>query len=987
MLLPETPFGMRADAKRREPEMQAWWAENGVYERLAARAAAGAEPYTLHDGPPYANGDLHIGHALNKILKDFVNRFQMLQGRSVRYVPGWDCHGLPIELKVLQSMKSSERRELSPLQLRRRARDFALETVEKQKAQFQRYGVWGDWDAPYLTLDPAYEAAQLGVFGRMFEKGHIYRGLKPVHWSPSSGTALAEAELEYPEGHVSQSIYVALPLSGAEGSAAGAPGHPAAEALGSGRCALAVWTTTPWTMPGNSAVAVNDRLEYSVCERGGGGGYLIVASDLVAAVAEKLGPEGADGGGGLREVARVSGADLEGCTYSHPLYAAREASPVVVGGDYITTETGTGLVHTAPGHGAEDYAVGLRCGLPLRSPVDGRGNFTAEAGAEFEGLNVLKGANDAVIAALEREGALLLEEAYGHKYPYDWRTKKPTIFRATEQWFASVDGFKEEALAQIEGPVDWLPASGQNRIAAMTAGRSDWCISRQRAWGVPIPAFYDKETGEELMTPETIAHVQAIVAERGSDAWFELDVAELLPESLRSRAPELRKGTDTMDVWFDSGSSWASVVQGREGEGLRWPANLYLEGSDQHRGWFQSSLLTAVAATGRAPYERVLTHGFVLDEKGAKMSKSVGNVVDPRLVIEGGNNQKTEPAYGADVLRLWVSSVDYTSDVLVGPNILKQAFEGYRKVRGTLRFVLGNLNDFDPGVHAVPLAELPALDRCLLHQLAELERDCRAAYAGFQFSRVHQAVQKFCVVDLSNYYLDVCKDRLYIEGADAFPRRSAQTVLHHIARVLLGVLAPILPHTAEDAWRSLPFDTPAVSVFEAGWPESPAEWTAPAGSAELALWGEVRALRGAVNSSLEAARSAKLIGSSLEARVEIHVADAGLGGRLQGLCGGAGRPGAGNGVDELANVFLVSQVEVVGAEPEGEHALAHDLEGLGRVVVGVRPARGCKCDRCWRISEDVGASGRHPLLCERCVRIVDAMGIVKQPGEEASALA
>ena len=972
---------MRADAKRREPEIQAWWSENGVYERLSARAAEGAETFTLHDGPPYANGDLHIGHALNKILKDFVNRFQMLQGRSVRYVPGWDCHGLPIELKVLQSMKSSERRELSPLQLRRRAREFALETVEKQKAQFRRYGVWGDWDSPYLTLDPAYEAAQLGVFGRMFEKGHIYRGLKPVHWSPSSGTALAEAELEYPEGHVSQSIYVALPLSGAAASAAGAAGHPAAEALGSGRAALAVWTTTPWTLPGNSAVAVNDRLEYSVCERSDSpGSYLVVARDLVGAVAEKLGLEE----GGLREVAAASGADLEGCTYAHPLYPERGPSPVVVGGDYITTETGTGLVHTAPGHGAEDYGVGLRCGLPLRSPVDGRGNFTAEAGAEFEGLNVLKGANDAVISALGREGALLLEEAYGHKYPYDWRTKKPTIFRATEQWFASVDGFKEEALEQIEGPVDWLPASGRNRIAAMTAGRSDWCISRQRAWGVPIPAFYDKETGEELMTPETIAHVQAVVAEKGSDAWWELDVAELLPESLRDRAAGLRKGTDTMDVWFDSGSSWASVVQGREGEGLRWPANLYLEGSDQHRGWFQSSLLTSVAATGRAPYERVLTHGFVLDEKGAKMSKSVGNVVDPRLVIEGGNNQKTEPAYGADVLRLWVSSVDYTSDVLVGPNILKQAFESYRKIRGTLRFVLGNLSDFDPQTDAVPYAELPALDRCLLSQLAELERDCRAAYAGFQFSRIHSAVQKFCVVDLSNYYLDLCKDRLYIQGAESFPRRSAQTVLSHLTRVLLGILAPVLPHTTEDAWRSLPYATSTASVFEAGWPEAPAEWSAAAGSAELKLWMEVRALRGAVNSSLEAARGAKLIGSSLEARVEIHAADSGLADRLRGLCRGLGE---GNGVDNLTGVFLVSQAEVVDSEPQGEGVTPHEVEGLGRVVVAVRPARGLKCDRCWHFSEDVGLSERHPLLCERCVTVVDGLGVLKQPREEAQARA
>mgnify|MGYP000223530775 FL=1 len=614
--LPKTDFNMRANAIKREPELQQFWAEQTIYERLSQTNPG--EIFVLHDGPPYANGSLHMGHAMNKVLKDIINKYQLLQGRKVRYVPGWDCHGLPIELKVLQAMKLEDRQQLTPIKLRRKAKKFALKTVEQQSKGFQRYGVWGDWENPYLTLNPKYEAAQIGVFGQMVLKGYIYRGLKPVHWSPSSKTALAEAELEYPEGHTSPSIYAAFPMTKA------APGikeilDPFLPNLG-----VAIWTTTPWTIPGNLAVAVNPELTYAVVEGGSQTNqsqFLLVAADLVEKLSTTLETP-------LTVKTTVKGEALENCTYQHPLF--ERESKIVIGGDYITTESGTGLVHTAPGHGQEDYGVGQRYGLPILSPVDADGKFTAEAG-QFAGLNVLKDGNPAIIEALNTAGSLLKEVPYVHKYPYDWRTKKPTIFRATEQWFASVEGFRDEAINAIAS-VKWIPAQGQNRITPMVADRSDWCISRQRSWGVPIPVFYDEETNEPLLNEETIGYVQGIIAEKGSDAWWELSVEELLPESYRNNGKTYRKGNDTMDVWFDSGSSWAAVAEQREE--LRYPVDIYLEGSDQHRGWFQSSLLTSVASNGYAPYKTVLTHGFVLDDQGRKMSKSLGNILEPAIIIE-----------------------------------------------------------------------------------------------------------------------------------------------------------------------------------------------------------------------------------------------------------------------------------------------------------------------------------------------------------------
>ncbi len=951
VLLPQTRFAMRANATQREPEIQQFWADQQIYQTLAATNPG--PPFILHDGPPYANGDLHIGHALNKILKDIINKYQLLQGRKVRYIPGWDCHGLPIELKVLQAMDAETRAGLTPIKLRQKAKAFALKTIERQRTGFKRYGVWGDWEDPYVTLSPDYEAAQIEVFGQMYLKGYIYRGLKSVHWSPTSQTALAEAELEYPEGHISPSIYAAFPMVSASPAAA-ATLAPYLDNLG-----VAIWTTTPWTIPANLAVAVNADLTYAVAEVTGDSPfkYLLIAKELVDRLTQVLGLT-------LTIVAEIPGAALEHCAYRHPLAdqlptdKRGATSPIIIGGDYITTESGTGLVHTAPGHGQEDFLVGQRYGLPVLCPVDGRGDMTAEAGP-FAGLNVLEEANPAVIKALKQAGSLLKEEPYLHKYPYDWRTKKPTIFRATEQWFASVEGFREEAMAAIQA-VQWIPAQGENRITAMVGDRSDWCISRQRTWGVPIPVFYDEETGEPLINADTLNHIKALFAEKGSDAWWELSESDLLPEPYRSNGRTYRKGTDTMDVWFDSGSSWAAVAQQRDG--LHYPVDMYLEGSDQHRGWFQSSLLTSVAVNGHAPYKTVLTHGFTLDEQGRKMSKSIGNVVDPQVVIDGGKNLKQEPAYGADVLRLWVSSVDYSSDVPLGRTILNQMADVYRKIRNTARFLLGNLHDFDPARNGVAYGDLPELDRYMLHRITEVFAEVKDAFDTYQFFRFFQTIQNFCVVDLSNFYLDIAKDRLYISAANSPRRRSCQTVLAIAIGNLARAIAPVLSHMAEDIWQNLPYEKEQASVFQAGWVVLDPQWVNP----ELATrWQGLRTLRQEVNRVLEKARAEKAIGSSLEAKVQLAIADPALKATLMELNPVDATAPEGNHVDELRYLFLVSQVEILDS-PEALGAAKFTGEAAG-VHIGVVDAAGHKCDRCWNYSTQVGTSTEHPEICDRCV--------------------
>jgi len=971
----QTPFNMRANARVREPELQAFWSQQQLYERLS-QLQPGEDPqarplFTLHDGPPYANGALHVGHALNKILKDIINKVALLQGRRARFVPGWDCHGLPIELKVLQGLEREERQTLTPIGLRQRAQTYAREQVEGQKRGFRRWGIWADWEHPYLTLDKDYEAAQIGVFGQMVLAGHIYRGLKPVHWSPSSRTALAEAELEYPEGHTSPSVYVAfaaeqLPESLAARLAAAGLEGPAATAPGG--LAVAIWTTTPWTLPANLAVSVNGSLDYAICRVQAAEGqpqasHLVVAAELVASLETSLGLQ-------LTPILTVKGAELEGLIYRHPLL--ERSSPVVIGGDYITTESGTGLVHTAPGHGVDDFNTGRTYGLPVLCPVDEGGTLTAEAGP-FAGTNVLKDANPTIIAALQECGALLKEERYAHRYPYDWRTGKPTIFRATEQWFASVEGFRQQALTAIAA-VDWLPASGRNRIEAMVGERGDWCISRQRTWGVPIPVFYHRDSGETLLNADTINHIQALIAEHGSDVWWERDEKDLLPAAYVAEADQWRKGTDTMDVWFDSGSSWAAVSSRRDG--LHCPADLYLEGSDQHRGWFQSSLLTSVAVRGEAPYRRVLTHGFVLDEKGRKMSKSLGNVVDPAVLVEGGKNEKQEPAYGADVLRLWVSSVDYSADVPLGPGIVKQLADVYRKVRNTARYLLGNLHDFDPQTDAVAVEDLPLLDRWMLQRTAVMIDEVSGYFERFEFYRFYQALQNFCVVDLSNVYLDIAKDRLYVSAANDQRRRSAQTVLQLVVERLAGLIAPVLCHMAEDIWQNLPYAVPETSVFERGWPSAPESWRAPELEAPV---GDILRLRSLVNRQLDSCRkqgqqdgaNRQGIGASLEAQVQLDLDSSADGGQSLREALALLETSPHPEVDNLADWLLVSAVQVGGAPPSTVLAEASDAG----ITVRIAHAVGEKCERCWHYATDVDdhqlsdtVSGR---ICGRCRSILE----------------
>ncbi|VFR01130.1 unnamed protein product [Cuscuta campestris] len=972
--LPKTAFGLRANSVIREPELQKLWEENLIFKRISERNTGGA--FVLHDGPPYANGDLHIGHALNKILKDFINRYKLLQNRRVKYVPGWDCHGQPIELKVLQSLDNDARRELTPQKLRTVAAKFAKSTVQNQMASFKRYGVWADWDHPYLTLDPEYEAAQIEVFGQMAIHGHIYRGRKPVHWSPSSRTALSEAELEHNEEHVSKSLYAIFKLVRAP------PGSDLLKEF-IPNLYLAIWTTTPWTIPANAAVALNSKLQYAIVEvqpvsvdnaissggakiagkllKGFENMFLIVALDLVSTLEAKW---------NLKLVVKKTfmGLDLENSRYTHPI--DNRECPVVLGDDYITTESGTGLVHTAPGHGQDDHKTGRKYGLPILSPVDDDGKFTEEAG-QFSGLDVLGDGNIAVIQYLDEHHSMIMVEPYKHKYPYDWRTKKPTIVRDTEQWFASVEGFREAAMDAIK-EVNWVPPQAVSRISAMISIRDDWCISRQRAWGVPIPVFYHVESKEPLLKEETISHIKSIISQKGSDAWWYMTVEELLPDKYRDRASEYEKGTDTMDVWFDSGSSWAAVLEKRSD--LHYPADLYLEGTDQHRGWFQSSLLTSIASKGKAPYSGVITHGFVLDERGEKMSKSKGNVVDPRTVIDGGKSQKEAPPYGADVLRLWVSSVDYTGDVQIGPQILRQMSDMYRKLRGTLRFLLANLHDWKPS-YAVPYCDLPMIDQHALFQLSSVVKSIKESYDSYHFYKIYQIIQRFVIVDLSNFYFDVAKDRLYVGGSSSFTRRSCQTVLATHLLSITRIVAPIVPHLAEDVWQHLPFPyttedgNVAKFVFESGWPETN-ERHLSFPEEGVDFLGKVLELRTEVNKALEVARAGKLIGASLEAMVYLHTSDSKLAARLkEATC----EPKT--NADELKRIFITSQVEVL---PSLEDERVKDIEYTGeciiqggsKVWIGVSRAKGEKCERCWNYSPQVGSFDDHPTLCTRCYHVV-----------------
>lgn len=918
--LPQTEFPMRANSALREPDFQARWDAMGLYEKIQARRVS-APTFMLHDGPPYLSSpNIHIGHALNRILKDIVVKYRSLNGFRAPFVPGYDCHGLPIEHAVLRDVEGG-RHAMSPIDLRTKCRAFAQKNLEGQQLKFRRLGGLADWDRPYLTMDPAFEAKQVEVFGEMVQKGFIYRGLKPVYWCPTCETALAEAEIEYVEDFVSPSIYVKFPLK-MTSQAMVATLARIPETVN-----LVIWTTTPWTLPANLGIAVHPKLKYQVI-RTKEHGYLMVAADLLSAFTEATSITG-------EVVEEFFGSELEMLQAQHPFLPR---TSLVILGDHVTAEAGTGLVHTAPGHGVEDFEVGRKYNLPVFAPVNPQGIFTEEAGALVAGLRYSK-ANPIITKRLADTGFLIHESDLQHSYAHCWRCHKPVIYRGTEQWFASVDGFRQAAIDAIHG-VKWIPQSGEKRIENMVSQRSDWCISRQRTWGVPIPIFYCVKDQTPLMTPETIEAVRARFAVEGSDAWWRLDTSELLPAGAKCEkcgGTEFRKEQDIMDVWFDSGSSHAAVLDTRDG--LSWPADLYIEGTDQYRGWFQSSLLTAVSTRGTAPYRTVITHGFVLDEQGRKMSKSLGNVIEPSKVID---------QYGADILRLWVASVDYNNDVRISDNILKQMAEIYRKIRNTARFMLSNLYDYDRTNDAVPFENLPELERFALHRLSTVLSDITEALENYEFFRFYQLIQNYCVVDLSSFYFDLRKDTLYADAAKSHTRRAAQTVLDIILSALARAISPVLSHLAEDIWQHMPTGAPATasSVFLTDWPQAQNDWK----DEQLEQkWTRAVDWRNVALKALEEARQGKLIGASLEARVRLQPGDEGMDSALRMWSS-----------SELAQMFIVSQVVV---DPLSSNPAAP-------LQVVVERADGEKCQRCWVYSPSVGESREHPSLCQRCCEVV-----------------
>eukprot|EP00753_Platysulcus_tardus_P019813 PLAT7558.1.p1 GENE.PLAT7558.1~~PLAT7558.1.p1 ORF type:complete len:973 (-),score=502.57 PLAT7558.1:103-3021(-) len=960
--LPRTAFPLRASAAKREPERVA--ALTGDLYRWQQRERGSAPLHVLHDGPPYANGDLHMGHMLNKVLKDFVNRVALLAGKRVHYVPGWDCHGLPIELKALEGVRRSE---LTPLQLRERAGDCARSVIALQADAFRRWGVLADWSAApgsrYETLQPAYEAAQLRVFRDMLQEGLIYRSLKPVAWSPSSQTALAEAELEYSDEHVSSAVHVAFPILSAESDELAA----LLAAQPSGVAAVA-WTTTPWTLKSNQALCVAADEDYSLLSDGvDGNPALLVASALVDELAAALGRP-------LEELARVRGAALSGATAERPFADIGDSrtSPILLG-SHVTMDSGTGIVHTAPAHGVDDFdaflAAGFKAGDALQL-VDDLGRFTSAAGEDVAGLSVLSDGNEAVMDALSASGRLLAREAYQHRYPYDWRTKKPTIVRATRQWFADLSTLNGRAVDALQD-VRFVPPVARTRLTSMLGGRAGWCISRQRTWGVPIPAFYHRDSGEALLTADSVEHVARLVEEQGSDVWWTASTEQLLPPQLAGEADAWQRGTDTMDVWFDSGSSWAAVLAGDASAKL--PADVYLEGSDQHRGWFQSSLLTSVACRDAAPYKAVITHGFVLDERGHKMSKSQGNVTLPGSIIDGGKNKAREPAYGADVARLWAATTDYSKDVQIGSTVMKKVSDNMRKLRNCARFMLGNLSDFNADEHSLPYDQLRSVDRFLLHQLLQFDGNVSAAYADYNFHRAFAHITNFSVNTLSSFYFDITKDRLYVEAPDSIARRSCQTALHAALQRLTVSIAPVLCFTADEIYQhaKLLGGPQGDTVFHADWQPPPAEWR---DDALQRAWDSLLLLRGDANRLLEEARKEKHIGSSLEARLQLQLKEG------SPLAAAA----ASLSPEELVELFITSDVELLSegdalaADESLPFAYTHNSELAG---IAVLPAEGCKCPRCWKFSRELTETDGD-LICPACVAAVDGRDF----GEEVAAV-
>ncbi|MEW6661629.1 MAG: isoleucine--tRNA ligase [Bacillota bacterium] len=919
--LPKTDFPMRGNLPQKEPEILQFWEEKNIY-RHVQQSTAGKPKFILHDGPPYANGDIHLGTTLNKILKDIIVKFHSLTGYDAPYVPGWDTHGLPIEQQVIKKL-GIDRHRVDVQEFRKQCKDYAMKYVGIQREQFKRLGVRGDWEQPYLTLSPEFEAIQVGVFGTMAKKGFIYKGLKPVYWCTDCETALAEAEVDYSERR-SPSIYVKFPVKTANGL------------FSEENTFVVIWTTTPWTLPANVAIAVHPEYDYVLVEAGNQ--RLIMAKLLHQEVLKLTGQEE------TKILAEWKGTKLEGIVCQNPLMAR---DSVVVLGEHVTLDQGTGCVHTAPGHGQEDFEIGKKYNLPVISPIDNRGRFTHE-GKQFQGLFV-EDANKAIGKELQEKGMLLHLGFVQHQYPHCWRCKKAVLFRATEQWFASIDGFRQEALEAIK-KVRWIPAWGQERIHNMVAERGDWCISRQRTWGVPIPIFYCDACNQVIINDDAISHIQNLFRQHGSDIWFSSRADDLVPPGLKCGScshTRFRKETDIMDVWFDSGSSHAAVLETHPD--LQWPADLYLEGSDQHRGWFNSSLSTSVATRGLPPYHAVLTHGYVVDEQGRKMSKSLGNGIDPMDVIK---------EMGADILRLWVASADYRRDVAASPNIMKQMVEAYRKIRNTCRFLLGNLYDYDPVLHQVSYQEMEELDRWALMRLHQLIRRVTQAYRDYEFHVVYHAVHNFCVVDMSAIYLDIIKDRLYTLPPGSKPRRAAQSVIHEIITSLVRMLTPILAFTSEEIWQYLPKEAgQPESVQLAGWPEIKQEYL----SVELEQkWGRLMDVRSEVARYLERARKEKLIGSSLQAEVHLYALDETVYGFLKSNEG-------------LLNTLFITSLVLVhrpGAEVPEAAGSCEEISGL---KVLVQKAQGEKCERCWMYSPTVGGDAEHPALCSRCVEVVQSL--------------
>jgi isoleucyl-tRNA synthetase len=908
--LPKTDFPMRGNLPEREPEMQQWWEENDIYSQVQKRTE-GRPKFILHDGPPYANGDIHIGHALNKVLKDMIVRGKSMSGYDAPYVPGWDTHGLPIEHAIIKNEKI-DRHKVGAAEFRERCAEYAYSYIDRQRSQFKRLGVRGDWNNPYITLKPEYEAKQIRVFGEMAKKGYIYKGLKAVYWSPSSETALAEAEIEYQDKR-SASIYVKFNVVDGKGKL-------------DNDTSVIIWTTTPWTIPANLAIAIHPELEYSVVSVDGE--KYVLASGLVKNVAETVGWDN------VEIIKSFKGEEIEGVVCKHPFYD--RVSPILLG-EHVTLDAGTGCVHTAPGHGEEDFYIGQKYGLPVLCPVDDKGRFTKEAPG-FEGVFYDDG-NKLITEKLKEVGALIHLNFIKHQYPHDWRSKQPVIYRATEQWFASIDGFRNQMLEAIKG-VNWIPEWGEQRLHNMIADRNDWCISRQRVWGVPIPIFFCRDCNEEIINDATIDHVANLFREEGSQAWFKRDIAELMPAGStcpKCGCTEFRKETDIMDVWFDSGSSHAAVLDERKE--LSWPADLYLEGSDQYRGWFNSSLSTSVAVYGTAPYRNVLSHGFVLDGAGRKMSKSLGNVIIPAEVMN---------KLGADILRLWVASVDYTADVRISDKIMNQISEVYRKIRNTFRFLLGNLEGFNPKQDSVAFNQLPELDKYVMIKLQRVIEKATKGYAEFHFHSVFQAVHNFCTIDLSQFYLDVSKDRLYTEGANSVARRAAQTVMYETLISLVKLMTPILPHTADEVWKYIP-GAETISVQLTDMPQAQTDLYQEKALEEK--WDKLLEVRDEVLKALEEARKAKVIGQSLGAAVDLYPTEETAKLLRQ--------------FDNKEELFIVSLVTVHETGDAPADALRFD-----HVAVKVTPAEGEKCERCWVVSPEVGNDEAHPSVCPRCSTVL-----------------